>query len=724
MSSPTFFIADGDTVPNPSSLGAYYGLDHAINNGPPPSSIHPAFAIMLDTRGLDHLGNASAVNASAILAMQQRHTIQVMATATSAVSITAAICALYWFCMMRRNFRRDLVLLLVVGDFWKSLWFLIYAAVTFARGPISTHSAFCQGSGYLLQMGIMMCDVAIFFMSLHMCLQIFPPHNSFLGSDGLYRIRYGVVVAWIFVPNLSASLAFLNHGSTGPAYQAAGAFCTLPVRPFWYRLALSWVPRYLNWIFVMGVAIRIYSHVGKEFRVFGHERDRSSSMSMPGTSSIDRVMHEALEKARRKSMVAGNFDVEKQVSNDNVAPDESVAPDETVAPDEISVHRTRSKRSPPESVVSSGRRPSPPDWSGTFGFSGEPLTGPRSTKSQPTSRRGSKQIGQGITAEDFAPPPPLDPNRHRGSITTLGSVRSSNAPSITFDGAAVLAPIREDKRATGDSSGSSTAHDTAAQMATNRRRAIQRQLRLLFIYPIVYMILWTIPFAYHSMSYSDHFAQHPVYILSALNTFCQCFLGFADVVIFSWREKPWRHIPGSDGTFMGSFYFWRFCWGGDWRGRQPSADSYLSDFSAETAESERVQSQAGLLASLNKWSMSLKGGSSALPSQVSVAAPSAAAVQARSVVPAHKRTHSGGSDRKQAEAAQAHKRLAMERADWEQHRRSFQERRASAVSEQQAAEQAAEQQAPPPERKEWWDRQLSVDLFRDSEEHDGNGGEG
>ncbi|KAK5110690.1 hypothetical protein LTR85_000751 [Meristemomyces frigidus] len=708
MPSIPFFGTDGGTAQY-SPPNAYHGLDYAVNT-PASSPIHPAFGITLDEslsrRGI---GDAMSVNASAVLAVQQRHTIQVMASATSAVSITAAICALYWFCMMRRNFRRDLVLLLVIGDFWKSLWFVIFAAVTFSQGPVSTHSTFCQASGYLLQMGTEMCDVAIFFMSLHMLLQIFPPRNSFLGSDGLYRIRYGVMAGWILIPNLSASLAFLNHGSTGPAFQAAGAFCTLPIRPFWYRLALSWVPRYLNWIFVMGVAIRIYSHVGKEFQVFGHERDDSDSMAMPGESSIDRVAAQSL-MARRKSMAAaGNIDVEKQAS---------LASDESVAPDDVVVHRTRSsgllKQSTPDSATSS-RQPSAPDWSCTFGFSTEPLTGPRSAKSPPTSRRGSRQIGVGMAAEDFAPPPNIDPNRHRGSITTLNSVRSSNAPS-TFEGAGgapPLASIREDKRASGSRASTklSGPHDTAAQLSRNRRRAIQRQLRLLFIYPIVYMILWTIPFAYHSMSYSDHYAQHPIFVLSAVNTFCQCFLGFADVSVFCWREKPWRHIPGSDGTFVGSFCFWRFCWGKEWTRRQSRAQSHFSDADAEKAEDERAQSQAGLLASLKKWSISLKGSSprpSGTTSQVSVTPSSA---HLRPAV-THKRQHSGGSDRKQAEVDLAHQRLAMERADWERNRRKFQERRTSAVS-MNLAQQAGEQQVASPERKEWWDRRSSTDLFRD-----------
>ena len=106
---------------------------------------------------VSNLGNASSVNASAILAMEQRHTVQIMSTCASSVSLAAAVVALYWFAMMRRNFRRDLVLLLIMGGSWKSLWFLVFPVVNFARGPVTTPTPFCEVSGYMLQVGFEAC---------------------------------------------------------------------------------------------------------------------------------------------------------------------------------------------------------------------------------------------------------------------------------------------------------------------------------------------------------------------------------------------------------------------------------------------------------------------------------------------------------------------------------------------------------------------------------------
>ena len=48
--------------------------------------------------------------------------------------------------------------------------------------------------------------------------------------------------AIILLPLILASISFSN---SQPAYTAQGAFCSLPTSPIWYRIALSYAPRYL-----------------------------------------------------------------------------------------------------------------------------------------------------------------------------------------------------------------------------------------------------------------------------------------------------------------------------------------------------------------------------------------------------------------------------------------------------------------------------------------------
>jgi hypothetical protein len=103
------------------------------------------------------LWSSSSVDAAGILAAQQRRQIQILCSAMASVSICAAMCAIYWFCMMRRNYRRDLVLMLILGDFYKSMWYLIHGSVNFARSQVQSREPFCQVSGFMLQMALQAC---------------------------------------------------------------------------------------------------------------------------------------------------------------------------------------------------------------------------------------------------------------------------------------------------------------------------------------------------------------------------------------------------------------------------------------------------------------------------------------------------------------------------------------------------------------------------------------
>lgn len=509
-----------------------------------------------------------------------------------------------------------------------------------------------------------------------MALQIFPPARSMLGHDGLYRIRHWVYAAWIIYPNMTAALAFINP--TNP-YAAQGAFCWLPIRPFWYRLALSWIPRYLVWFYIMFVAIRIYHHVGYEFKVFGQERDKSSSIGITAQSSVDRKM--AAAEAQRRSIM----------TSDGV--DEKEEEDESVAPDDMSMRKSGLASSKPNRDVArdtsfnAARRQSVPSWPTTFGgVPGERASPLPASRSNPPSRRGSRQIAPGVWGEDFFPPPISGPGQHHGSISSIGSLtRSLTAASL--DGTHGLPAIEEGRNS--ESAPSTLPSNVADQAMQQRRRAITRQLRLLFIYPVVYILLWTIPFVSHCMSYSDYWAQHPIFAISAMSNFCITFLGFADVCVFSWREKPWRHIAGSDGTFIGSFCFWRFCTNPDWIRRQSRAQSETTP----VVEKEKTQSQAGLLGSVSfkRWSTSRKTSNQRTSTSSS-----------RPV--SHRRAASGGSDRHVMQAERAAERLALERADYERQHASLQERRASVISQLQPQQQQ-------PGTKDWFDRRLSEELL-------------
>ncbi|MCJ1472317.1 hypothetical protein MMC13_000964 [Lambiella insularis] len=75
-----------------------------------------------------------------------------------------------------------------------------------------------------------------------------------------------------------------------------------------------------------------------------------------------------------------------------------------------------------------------------------------------------------------------------------------------------------------------------------RHRDIKRKLRLLFIYPLVYMLMWLIPFISHCLQYSDSYSKSPSYLLAFFVVGSLGLQGTVDSILFSTREKPWRHL--------------------------------------------------------------------------------------------------------------------------------------------------------------------------------------
>lgn len=91
-----------------------------------------------------------------------------------------------------------------------------------------------------------------------------------------------------------------------------------------------------------------------------------------------------------------------------------------------------------------------------------------------------------------------------------------------------------------------TAQPQASEELPNDMRstrvAIQRQLRFLFIYPVVYICLWTPAFAFHCTQYNDYLAFHPPYWLQVTTLITINIQAAADSLIFMWRERPWRRV--------------------------------------------------------------------------------------------------------------------------------------------------------------------------------------
>lgn len=57
-------------------------------------------------------------------------------------------------------------MMLILGDWARSLWFVVFAVVSFRRGTIETHTRICQAAGYLIQMGTEISGQTALFLSV------------------------------------------------------------------------------------------------------------------------------------------------------------------------------------------------------------------------------------------------------------------------------------------------------------------------------------------------------------------------------------------------------------------------------------------------------------------------------------------------------------------------------------------------------------------------------
>lgn len=104
-------------------------------------------------------------------------------------------------------------------------------------------------------------DSVILLMAIHTALTVFASRKP-SSQNGLYRYRWGAYACWALFSILMAALAFINPSSP---YVSQGTFCYLPTRPIWYRLALSWIPRYLILCTILGIYLAVYLYTRSKF---------------------------------------------------------------------------------------------------------------------------------------------------------------------------------------------------------------------------------------------------------------------------------------------------------------------------------------------------------------------------------------------------------------------------------------------------------------------------
>ena len=74
-----------------------------------------------------------------------------------------------------------------------------------------------------------------------------------------------------------------------------------------------------------------------------------------------------------------------------------------------------------------------------------------------------------------------------------------------------------------------------------RRTIAERQMKLIFIYPISYVFLWIAPLVVHAMDLKYGTSRRPVMWITFIAAFMQPFNCTVDTLVFLLREKPWKN---------------------------------------------------------------------------------------------------------------------------------------------------------------------------------------
>jgi G protein-coupled receptor GPR1 len=481
------------------------------------------------------------------------------------LSTLATAFAFYWFVRMKRSFRHDLIMLLIVSDFIKSAWFVIFPIVDYTHGPIASESAFCQLSGFSLAVGVESSDVAVLLIALHSALYIIRPRA------GLYPYRWIALAVYIMFPLLSTSLAFID--GNGKGYENIGYYCYLSNDGGWTRLSLSWIPRYISFVVILLMYVFIYLYVRtrilqyerKGSTVFQQDKNAHTTFTTPVVADCSRLSGPSYRRASAPVFkdrlssgpsFGGSVPTGRELKNRSMDHSPTTPTFEAISWTLPSFGNS----------ASALREPIAEEDQDPFSPAGPSLDAPQPTHS-PTRRNSTavfpstipstipssrSSFGKSTEASEASLPQASSSKFRRISSFFIRASHDEGTlpfPSRWMPGA-TLTTINAADRA-------------AAANVTNNRDKIRRQLRSLFVYPLVYVLIWIFPFVSHVKG-DDSPSASPRPWLLALSLMSLAIQGAVDSVVFTAREKPWQHARGVG--------FWGSVWsvleeGGDRVGR-------------------------------------------------------------------------------------------------------------------------------------------------------------
>lgn len=447
-------------------------------------------------------------------------------------------------------------MLLIHCDIFKASWNVGFQTVQLLYGTVKSGSKFCHAGGFFFALAIELTDLAVLMIALHTALYIFR------GDQGLYPFRRYAYAVFVSVPILLASLAFVNK----EGYVNTGNQCYLPINPSWLRKALSWIPRYLTLGTILLTYLAVYIYIRILMRQFGkspssaqlRNEDISQDISLlEGTTSSsgsrkpDTLIPETPSLAYHGLIPSTT--VSNRTSRDLRGRQFSVI--STIST--LNMDHSTNKQAP-HNLNSSRKQDAAVRWR-TPNFSLEVPSFNERLESEPCTPTAANYNSDEITLttpteahlrESHESPSssssttpvtrPATAARDFRSHSIAGT--STTMPSRTPSDAGLYSAIRPEgdnharpKAGSVFLPSSTTPLDATTVLKT--REKVRRQLRGLFVYPLVYVIVWVLPF----IIYHTGYGRAAPFGLICASMVLLGLQGFANALIFSLKEKPWRH---------------------------------------------------------------------------------------------------------------------------------------------------------------------------------------
>ncbi|KAI9842937.1 MAG: hypothetical protein M1838_002913 [Thelocarpon superellum] len=445
------------------------------------------------------------------------------------------------------------MVMMFLGNLLRALAFILYPMVFWDEGKAGKIP--CLAIGFLFADGDTATDIANLLLAIHMALQVFLPSAS-PETAGLAPYTTTVFLFWIFFPVLMASLAFINGDN---AFSNQGTGCVLPVRPFSYRLALAWIPRYIILTTITVITASVYVYVVYIGRNLGQElaslrrhgtapwdvrllEQTPEGEEMTGASSPSGEPLKPLPRLVLRGLIPStSYDLHDDVKTPVIKPlNEGVKLTESelgprVFSDRDERLQWQLQHSSKWGNLSASASPPNP-----FGPSELLVQSPQTLQEVSLDVRLVNSHGTFYINA-------TEPCRSKDQPPLPQALAPGYLPSSCLPSSQLLTMVDD------------SAYDDlprASHLRTHRQ--IRKQTRLLFIYPLVYLLTSIVPLIAHCFQYSDYYVEHPNFTLScfaAAATSVQCALESmaanrgtpANVVVFAQTLDEMDHHtrPGS-----------------------------------------------------------------------------------------------------------------------------------------------------------------------------------